>query len=71
MPHRTGPEAGTGADSTGGRNVLGMREVVVVYRGRVRSPWEARVVFWDGVQSGAGWREAVVAALAGGFPSSG
>src|SRR5262249_36990418 len=39
--------------------VLGLRmEVVVVYRGRVRAPREARVVFWEGVRSGLGWREA-------------
>src|SRR5215472_7793525 len=46
--------------------VLGLRmEVVVVYRGRVRAPREARVVFWEGVRSGLGWQEAAVAA---GFP---
>src|SRR5262249_41876473 len=37
-------------------------EVVVVYRGRVRAPREARVVFWEGVRSGLGWQEAAVAA---------
>jgi transposase, IS30 family len=49
--------------------VLGLRmEVVVVYRGRVRAPREARVVFWEGVRSGLGWQEAAVAA---GFPRGG
>src|SRR5262245_66283109 len=49
--------------------VLGVRmEVVVVYRGRVRAPREARVVFWEGVRSGLGWQEAAVAA---GFPRGG
>src|SRR5215468_10108234 len=57
------------ADSIGGRNGSGLRmEVVVVYRGRVRAPREARVVFWEGVRSGLGWQEAAVAA---GFPRGG
>jgi transposase, IS30 family len=43
-------------------------EVVVVYRGRVRAPREARVVFWEGVRSGLGWQDAAVAA---GFPRGG
>jgi transposase, IS30 family len=37
----------------------------VVYRGRVRAPRAARVVFWDGVRSGLPWRDAAVVA---GFP---
>ena len=37
-------------------------EVVVVYRGRVRAPREARVVFWEGVRSGLGIVEAAGAA---------
>jgi IS30 family transposase len=57
------------ADSIGGRNGSGLRmEVVVVYRGRVRAPREARVVFWEGVRSGLGWQDAAVAA---GFPRGG
>ena len=40
----------------------------MVYRGRVRAPREARVVFWEGVRSGLGWQEAAVAA---GFPRGG
>src|SRR6516162_9081880 len=57
------------ADSIGGRNGSGLgMEVVVVYRGRVRAPREARVVFWEGVRSGLGWQEAAVAA---GFPRGG
>jgi transposase, IS30 family len=40
-------------------------EVVVVYRGRVRAPRAARVVFWDGVRSGLPWQDAAVAT---GFP---
>src|SRR5215475_7168207 len=49
--------------------VSGLRmEVVVVYRGRMRAPREARVVFWEGVRSGLGWQDAAVAA---GFPRGG
>ena len=40
----------------------------MVYRGRVRAPREARVVFWEGVRSGLGWQDAAVAA---GFPRGG
>jgi transposase, IS30 family len=40
----------------------------VVYRGRMRAPREARVVFWEGVRSGLGWQDAAVAA---GFPRGG
>jgi transposase, IS30 family len=43
-------------------------EVVVVYRGRIRAPREARVVFWEGVRSGLGWQDAAVGA---GFPRGG
>lgn len=35
-------------------------EVVVVYRGRIRAPREARVVFWECVRSGVVWQDAAV-----------
>jgi IS30 family transposase len=40
----------------------------VVYRGRVRAPRAARVMFWDEVRSGLPWQDAAVTA---GYPAGG